>query len=271
MFWLEIILLGLLFFIVYKYQRDWVPVRPSFYQKGELVKIGHRGASALAHENTVASFIKAVETGMTGVELDVQYSADKQLVVFHDWELKNWNGYTKKIETMPYSEIKEISLNEDEIFKIPLLEEVLNVLSKNCIINIEIKSGYILNTGIEKNVLNILNNHNFEQNCIISSFNPVILCRIQKLNPNILTAFLWSKTDPQFILNSPLWVWLCRPDAFHADIAFLEEKLMHWIRRKKMSVLTFTIKNKSDLSKAKHLGVDGIIMDDPYLNYSSSD
>ena len=266
MIWLEIILLVLLIIGIYKYQKNWTPKYPSFYSRGELVKIGHRGASALDHENTLASFIKAVETGMTGVELDVQYSADKQLVVFHDWELKNWNGYTKKIETMLYSEIQKISLHDDDNNKIPLFREVLNVLSKKCIIVVEIKSAHFINTGIEKNVLDILNNYNFEQNCIISSFNPLILWRIRKLNPNILTAYLWSKTDPQFILNSPLFVWLCRPDAFHADIAFLEEKLMDWIRRKKMNVLTFTVKNKSDLSKAKHLGVDGIIMDDPFLN-----
>ena len=49
-------------------------------------------------------------------------------------------------------------------------------------------------------------------------------------------------------------------------VDFLEEKLMLWIRRKNLSVLTFTVKTPSELSKAKHLGVDGIIMDDPYLN-----
>ena len=262
----EIILFALLFIGVYKYQRNWKPVYPLFYTNGELIKIGHRGAPALAHENTLASFTKAVETGMSGVELDVQYSADKQLVVFHDWDLKTLNGSDKKIEKLPYSEIEKISLNDDENNKIPLLGEVLDVLSKKCIIVVEIKSTHILNTGIEKNVLDILNNYNFEQNCIISSFNPVILCRIQKLNPNILTAFLWSKTDPQFILNSPLWVWLCRPDVFHADLEYLDKNLMNWIHRKKMSVLTFTVKTQSDLSKAKQLGVDGIIMDDPYLN-----
>ena len=248
-----------------------MPVYPSFYTMGKLIKIGHRGAPALAPENTLASFRKAVETGMNGIELDVQYSADKKLVVYHNWDLRTLNSSNKLIKNMFYSEIKEISLNEDEIYKIPLLEEVLNVLSKNCIINIEIKSGYILNTGIEKNVLNILNNHNFEQNCIISSFNPVILWRIRKLNPSILTAFLWSNKDPQLVFNTPLWAWICRPDGFHADIDYLDENLMNWIRRKKMSILTFTVKTSSDLSKAKHLGVDGIIMDDPYLNYSSSD
>ena len=266
MFELEIILLGLLFFIVYKYQRDWVPVRPSFYQKGELVKIGHRGASALAHENTVSSFTKAVETGMNGIELDVQFSADKQLVVYHNWDIEYNSGKIELIENLTYSDIQKISLNGNEKNKIPLFTEVLDILNKKCIIVVEIKSSHILNTGIEKNVLDILNNYNFEQNCIISSFNPVILWRIRKLNPNILKAYLWSKTDPQFILNSPLWVWLCRPDAFHADIEHLDENLMNWIHIKKMSVLTFTVKTPSNLSKAKQLGVDGIIMEDPYLN-----
>ena len=266
MIWLEIFLIALLIIYLSVYKKNWTPKQPTFYAKGKLIKIGHRGVPSLSHENTLASFSKAIEIGMNGIELDVQYSADKQLVVFHDWELKTLNSSDKIIEKMPYSEIEKISLNDNENNKIPLFREVLNVLSKKCIIIVEIKSIHFFNTGIEKNVLEIIQEFNFEQNCIISSFNPLILRRIRKLNPNILTAYLWSKTDPQFILNSPLGVWLCRPDAFHADIAFLEEKLMLWIRRKKLSVLTFTVKTPSELSKAKHLGVDGIIMDDPFLN-----
>ena len=167
---------------------------------------------------------------------------------------------------MPYSEIKKISLYDDDKNKIPLFREVLNVLSKKCTIVVEIKSIHYFNTGLEKNVLEIIKEFNFEQNCIISSFNPVILWRIRKLNPSILTAFLWSNKDPQLVFNTPLWAWICRPDGFHADIDYLDENLMNWIRRKKMSILTFTVKTPSELSKAKHLGVDGIIMDDPFLN-----
>ena len=263
---LEILLIALLIICFFIYKKKWMPKYPSFYSKEKLIKIGHRGAPLLAHENTLSSFRKAIEIGMDGIEFDVQYSADKQMVIFHDWSLLDKTGTKMPLKKMHYSEIQKIQLNKKDAHKIPLFSEVLDILPKKCIIVVEIKSTHILNTFIEKNVLDIIHNYGFDQNCIISSFNPIILWRIRKLNPNILTAYLWSKTDPQFILNSPLWVWLCRPDAFHADIAFLEEKLMQWIRRKKMSVLTFTVKTASELAKAKHLGVDGIIMDDPYLN-----
>jgi len=180
--------------------------------------------------------------------------------------LEDVTGKNRLIKNMPYSEIQKIRLNNDEANKIPLFFEVLDILPANCIIIVEIKSTHLLNTGIEKNILEIIKIYEIEKNCVISSFNPFILRRVRKLNRNILTAFLWSKKDPQFIINSPLWVWLCRPDGFHADINFLEENLVKWIRAKKMSLLTFTVISQQQLIKALHLGVDGIIMDDPHLN-----
>ena len=262
----EILIIVILLITVTIYKKNWVPVYPYFYSRKKLLKIGHRGVPSLAHENTLNSFQKAIDTGMDGVELDVQFSADKKLVVYHNWAIKDNSGEKILIQNLPYSDIKKISLNGNEQNEIPLFTDVLDILNKNIIINIEIKSAHLLNTNIEKNVLKLIYAYEFENNCILSSFNPFTLRRVKKINPQILTAFLWSKTDPQFILNSPLWVWLCRPDAFHADIEHLDENLMNWIHRKKMSVLTFTVKTSSELSKAKHLGVDGIIMDDPYLN-----
>lgn len=50
--------------------------------------IAHRGASGLRPENTTAAFRKALEIGVAGIELDVQLSADGQIVVYHDLRLK---------------------------------------------------------------------------------------------------------------------------------------------------------------------------------------
>ena len=49
--------------------------------------LGHRGASAVAPENTVVAFTRARDLGADGVELDVRRSADGVLVVHHDPEV----------------------------------------------------------------------------------------------------------------------------------------------------------------------------------------
>ena len=89
---------------------------------------------------------------MKGVELDVLYSVDKQLVVYHDWGWKCAAGSWELIEKMPYSEIQKICLNNEENNKIPLFSEVLEILPKKCIKIVEIKSLHLLNMGIEKNI-----------------------------------------------------------------------------------------------------------------------
>jgi len=266
MFGVEILLLTILIITVTIYKKNWVPVSPPFYSTGKLVKIGHRGAPSLAHENTLDSFRKAIDTGMDGIELDVQFSADKKLVVYHDWSVECDSGKIELIEKLSWSEIQKIPLNGNDQNKIPLFTDVLDILNKKIIINIEIKSAHIINTNIEKNVLELIKTYGFENNCVISSFNPFIIRRIKKIDPKILTAFLWSKNDPQFIINTPLWVWICQPDGFHADIVYLDKQLINWVRRKNMSVLTFTVMTQRQLIKAQLLGVDGVFIDDPYLN-----
>mgnify|MGYP001184103327 CR=1 FL=1 len=131
MIWLEILLIALLIIYLSVYKKNWTPRHPSFYLKGELIKIGHRGAPLLAHENTLASFKKAVETEMKGIELDVQYSADKQLVVYHDWDLDILTGIDKRIEKTPYSKIEKIRFNNNNSNKIPLFVEALNIIPQN--------------------------------------------------------------------------------------------------------------------------------------------
>src|SRR5260221_6850843 len=51
---------------------------------GRPLVLGHRGASAVAPENTVAAFTRARELGADGVELDVRRTADGVLIVHHD-------------------------------------------------------------------------------------------------------------------------------------------------------------------------------------------
>ena len=69
---------------------------------------GHRGARAEAPENTLPSFRKALEAGVTRVELDLHLSADQQLVVIHDPTLKRTTGLRGKVAQHTAAELSRI-------------------------------------------------------------------------------------------------------------------------------------------------------------------
>ena len=258
----------LLILIFYTYQEKWNPVRPDFYHSEEMIKIGHRGAPALAPENTIESFTKAFEAEITGVELDVQLSNDGELVVFHDWDLSNITGSSKQIKDMDYLEMRDLS--HENNCQIPLLGEVLEICPIGKFINIEIKSRYYSNIRIVEKVVKMIQQYKIEKSVVISSFNPFVLQCSKKMNPDLSTAYLWSSEDVSFLFNSPLWIWMCRPDSFHIDINNANEKIIRLARNNNLTVLAFTVNNSSDLSKAQELELDGIFTDNPHLKLSSA-
>lgn len=70
--------------------------------------IAHRGASYLAPENTLSAFRKAMEIGADGVEMDVQQTSDKKLVIHHDYIIDLHTDISGKIYDMTEGELKEL-------------------------------------------------------------------------------------------------------------------------------------------------------------------
>ena len=257
----------LIILIFYTYRVKWNPSRPDFYPPGEFITIGHRGAPILAPENTLESFIQAYEAGIKGIELDVQLSKDRELVVFHDWSLINITGYPDNIEELSYSEIRDLS--DTNNCQIPLLGEVLEFCQKGIFINIEIKSQHYSNTQLIEKLIKLIRKYKLQKHVVISSFNPFVLRSVKKWVPDFPTAYLWSSEDAPFLFNSPLWIWICQPDGFHIDINNADEKIVCWARKNNLTVLAFTVNNSCDLFKARKLKLDGIFTDDPHLITSS--
>ena len=110
---------------------------------------------------------------------------------------------------MDYSTI--LSISNQNNFIVPLLKDIIKILPKKRFLNIEIKTNNILNDEIEKYLLQLLIENNVLDRVIISSFNPFSIYRIKKMNQNVLTAFLWTNRNSYLLINTPLWVWLCRP------------------------------------------------------------
>src|SRR5712692_2889985 len=66
------------------YQLDSLRVRHPFFSSSRPLVFAHRGGSALALENTIASFDNGLALGADGLELDVHLSRDGIVVVHHD-------------------------------------------------------------------------------------------------------------------------------------------------------------------------------------------
>src|ERR1041384_2426876 len=72
--------------------------------------IGHRGASAVAPENTMAAFRKAIAVGADGIEFDVRLSRDGVPVVIHDSTLHRTAGLPQRIAEVTWSELGSVDV-----------------------------------------------------------------------------------------------------------------------------------------------------------------
>ena len=88
-------------------------------------------------ENTLQAFVLASEHNY-GIELDVQLTKDRKVVVFHDSDLSRTSAIDRKILDITYEELKEIKVFDRET--IPLFSEVLSNISNNTPVIVEIKS-----------------------------------------------------------------------------------------------------------------------------------
>ncbi|MBI5556558.1 MAG: hypothetical protein HY885_02865 [Deltaproteobacteria bacterium] len=106
--------------------------------------VGHRGASSEAPENTLAAMTLALQSGVAMIEIDVQISADGQVVVFHDETLERTSNGRGFIRHFSYEELKKLDAGcwFAEKFRgerIPLLTEVFALLRGRGCVNVEIK------------------------------------------------------------------------------------------------------------------------------------
>jgi glycerophosphoryl diester phosphodiesterase len=76
--------------------------------------VGHRGARALAPENTLRAFEIAIARGLDMVELDVHLSRDGEVVVIHDAEVRYPDGRRVAVATLSAAELAAIDLGEGQ-------------------------------------------------------------------------------------------------------------------------------------------------------------
>ena len=259
----SIIIILILFFISHLLFTFWFPSLPHHFSNIDFFYYGHRGAPHITPENTLLSFDTAVKKNMDGLELDIQLSRDGQMVVYHD-KFINYNNKEILISSLDLLTIKTIDVKnkfeELDFQGIPTLNEVINILPKNIILNIEIKSYGWNNSKITEKLLMFINQKSIQNQVVISSFNPFIIKQIKKMNDSIYTAFIWSSKS---YYSYKLFSYYAKPDAFHVNIQDVNKHMVDWFYKKNINIYAYTINTKSDLEKALKYNLNGIFTDNP--------
>ena len=228
---------------------------------------GHRGAAALAPENTLISIQKAAEAGVSWVEIDTQLSADGIPVVFHDETVNRCTDGKGKIADLTLAQLKSLDAGswfgaEFSGEKIPTLSEALDTcLAHDLTLNLELKIHHDEHTAPLVNaVVALIKEKGFPiEKLLFSSFQKQALELCQQQMPEVRRGFIcevWNDYSLTSIAAS-------QPYSVHIDHRILTPSIAKSIKDAGYVLKIWTL-NKAE--KAQHffdMGVDSIITDAP--------
>ena len=226
--------------------------------------LGHRGASAVALENTALAFKKAIAFGADGIELDIHLSADDKLVVMHDEKVDRITDGKGYIKDMSLAKLKKLNIKntktkDNNFGKILTLKEALELVKECSLINIELKNSFIYYQNIEEKAIKVVKEFGIENKVIFSSFNHYSVKKIKDLKENYKTGILYMAS-----LYKP-WEYAKKlgVDMVHPYYQSVDKEMVYDCHKNDIKVVVFGANNKKDLVKLIEANVDVIITDFP--------
>lgn len=263
---------------------------------------GHRGCRGLSPENTVGAMIKALDLGVTTLEMDVVISKDNKVVVSHepwfgsDITTKPDGTFITPAEAMKYNLFQ---MNYDEIKKYdvgikhhprfpkqekikaikPLLSDLLDSVAESMKVrrrplpyfNIETKclpagDGKFHPKPAEfvELLMTVIKEKQIEERVIVQSFDFRTLRYLHEKYPSIKTAMLIEDSDEED-LEGQLKRLGFTPSVYSPNHSLVDEELVKQCHDKGMKIIPWTVNDKKQINKLRKVGVDGIITDYPDL------
>ena len=244
------------------------------------VNLAHRGASALAPENTLDAFRLAVEAGAGGLELDVHMTRDRQIVVIHDATVDRTTNGSGAVSEMTLDELRGFDAGHNfspdggptrpyrgRGVRVPTFGEVLEEVP-GVPVNIEIKAG---TPGIEEMVLGVLREADALGRALVVSTPHAIVKRFRKVSGGHVSTGASRWEIGVFYFASRLLLWrLIRPayDALqvplrHRGIPVVTPRFIRAAHARGVRVDAWTINQADEMRRLLDLGVDVIMTDRP--------
>lgn len=265
-------------------------------------KEGHRGCRGLMPENTIPAMIKALELGVTTLEMDISFTKDKQAILSHEpffnheittrpdgtyIDEKDERSYN--IYQMTYDSVKKYDVGlkphprfpqQEKIKAVkPLLADVFEAIVDAMKtrrrpypqFNIETKCMpdgddiyHPKPAEFVELLMKVIQQYHMEENVIIQSFDVRSLQYLHQHYPTIRTALLIEGTDKSGV-NSQLNKLGFTPTIYSPDYSLVNQLLVNKCHEKNMLLIPWTVDDKKNIDNLMQLGVDGIITDYPNL------
>jgi len=152
--------------------------------------VAHRGATAVAPEHTIPAYEAAVAAGVDAVWLDVQESADEQLVVVHDTRLERTTNGRGRVRERTVRELKRLDAGRWFGWRfrgqrIQTLPEVLERFRDRVGFVVELRGGSDVYPGIEERALGLLQLYGAADRTLVVSYDHHALARCRALDGDI--------------------------------------------------------------------------------------
>jgi len=212
--------------------------------------IAHRGASGYELENSLAAFRAAAPRGADGVELDIHSTADGEIVVHHDEQLKDGRHLSRS--TMP--ELLSAHLSNGE--PIPTLEQVLSAIGDRLSVFVELKT---LSPAADARLLAVLAAGPNPRGYAIHSFDHRIVQRVGRLKPGLRRGVLSG-------------AYAVRPIAAMRDVgakdlwqdqSLVDAELAAAVHQVDGRLIAWTVNTAERMQQLIGLGVDGLCTNYP--------
>ena len=265
-------------------------------------KQGHRGCRGLMPENTIPAMLKALDVGVTTLEMDIAITKDRQVIVSHDpffnheittksdgSFLSEKEQYELKIYGMTFEETQryDVGMKPNPNFprqqKLPvhkpllgdLLDSVRQYMTNNKrafpYFNIETKTqpatDNIYHPGPAEFVdllMSVIKEKRIEEYVIIQSFDFRTLRYLHQNYPSIRTAMLIQGSDKRDLADQITDLGFI-PDIYSPEYRLVTAELIDKCHRKKIRIIPWTVNDAAKINELKNAGVDGIISDYPDL------
>ena len=232
----------------------------------------HRGYSALAPENTLASFQAAIEAGVDRIELDVYASKDGHAVVIHDGTVDRTTNGTGAVKEMTLSELKKLDAGswKDSRFgkeRIPAFSELLDLAKGRVMVDIDLKDADAIVPMVQD-----LKERDMLFDAIVTGTSSEDIQKIRKVEPALVAFFERSDElkklheagqKQEFIRAAIRLACEIQAPGFNFDHNTLSPEFVREAHLRGLYVMAWTVNEPQRMEELMDWGVDTIMTDRP--------